>query len=382
MKYIEVVEPKDLKEKIEELGETIIEALKEVDNLVDLAGMKTPRIEVNVQCVDGVFAECRVVVWNKVAVSIRAKSRYTVAYIRWAPGKMLLQLEKLLFEEGFVRGEYGGYITRQQVNVRSIADKVAELIRQNIGEYVEDVRRAIKKARDLLLWVDNWDPDKSLEEDVLEKLPPIEVPEAVEAVEAEKFRGVGGRVVQAYIEAREAVESGEAEEASGDGEKQHLVKLYLLMMRLPSKYLVLSRDDSVSKAVASRLEGLRRTVYEKVAKHFVHIESCGVWISVDDASVTEATRITEWLRNELESMPALKKIKEVDITRYGLKVIPVYIDTREAKELLGEAIATLEHEIKKLEEKLETATKQSTRKKIGRQLEVKQKLLEKFKSHL
>ncbi len=186
--------------------------------------------------------------------------------------------------------------------------------------------------------------------------------------------------------------------------RQELVKLYLLAMRLPSKYLVQEvkvlanekgyqeiRDfsDAVRRSVASRLEGIRSEAYEKIRRIFANVDEYGVWIAVSEEAVEEAKRVTEWIQQELRKVAALANIRP-DVwnkiaERYGVKAIPIYLEPEHAKELVKVAIKHLSADVRELEQKIAEAEQQKKKrnlKKYEERLEYKKALLEAFKKFL
>jgi len=177
--------------------------------------------------------------------------------------------------------------------------------------------------------------------------------------------------------------------------KAELVKVYLLSMRLPSKYLVqkteVKENEEVRKwegkaaEVASRLEGIRRAAYGLVSRIFAHVEEYGVWIAVTEEAVKEAMRISEWIRKELDGLP-IKELKNVDIDSvYSVKAIPVYLEPEHARELLNAAIEHLSEDVAELSKRIEEAEKEQKRSALRRlqeDLVYKRSLLEAFRRFL
>ncbi len=101
-------------------------------------------------------------------------------------------------------------------------------------------------------------------------------------------------------------------------QREELVKIYLLDMRLPSKYLVqeievrdgeeIRKWNGASRDVASRLETIRREAYEKISRIFTMAGSSGMWIAVSDEAVREAYEISRWVRKKLKES-GIEKIK-------------------------------------------------------------------------
>ena len=183
-------------------------------------------------------------------------------------------------------------------------------------------------------------------------------------------------------------------------QRQELVKIYLLAMRLPTKHLVMEtsyeRDnngvlrevrkwDAKTAQIASRIEGIRRSAYERLSRVFCHVEEYGTWIAVTEDAVREAQEVSKYVIEELKKLE-IDKIKNINIEeRYGVRVVPIYLEPEEAKNLLETAIAHLSKDVEELSKKIEEA-KQSENKKYLRWLESEKRyreaLLESFRKYL
>jgi hypothetical protein len=183
-------------------------------------------------------------------------------------------------------------------------------------------------------------------------------------------------------------------------QRQELVKIYLLAMRLPTKHLVMEtnyeRDsngvlrevrkwDAKTAQIASRIEGIRREAYARLSRVFCHVEEYGTWIAVTEDAVKEAREISRYVIEELKKL-GIDKIKDINVeTMYGIRVIPIYLDTEEARNLLETAIRHLSEDVEELSQKIEEA-KKNENKKYLRQLESERSyrvaLLETFKKYL
>jgi len=178
-------------------------------------------------------------------------------------------------------------------------------------------------------------------------------------------------------------------------QRQGLVKIYLLSMRLPSRYLVqqvkfeggreIRSWEGVAAEVASKLEGIRREAYDMINRAFAHVEDYGVWIAVTDEAVKEAEKVSEFVREKLKSLP-LSQVKNIDIDKlYGVKAIPIYMEPEDARELLGVAVKHLSKDVEELEAKIKEAESQKKRKyltQLEKDLNYKRALLEAFKKYL
>jgi len=183
-------------------------------------------------------------------------------------------------------------------------------------------------------------------------------------------------------------------------QKQELVRIYLLAMRLPTKHLLMQSEyerdgngvlrevrrwDGQTVQIASRVEGIRREAYARLSRVFCHVEEYGTWIAVTEDAVREAQEVSRYVIEELKKI-GLDKIKSISVEeRYGVRTIPIYLEPSEAKVLLETAIKHLSEDVEELEMKIEEA-KQNENKKYLRQLESEKKyreaLLETFKKYL
>jgi len=178
--------------------------------------------------------------------------------------------------------------------------------------------------------------------------------------------------------------------------RQQLVKVYLLSMRLPSKYLVqkvevneseeIRKWEGIARDVASRLEGIRRNAYKLISRAFAFVEEFGTWIAVSEEAVEETKKVSEWIREELSKLP-LQQIKtNADINKlYSVKAIPIYLEPDDAKALLDAAVQHLSQDVGELRQRIEEAEKEqkkSALKQLQQDLMYKQKLLETFKKYL
>jgi hypothetical protein len=165
-----------------------------------------------------------------------------------------------------------------------------------------------------------------------------------------------------------------------------LVKLYFLGMRLPSPYLVQEYEsegyvekriwgDKVRRELKRRLEAIRRACYDKISRVFAAVEEYGVWIAVTDKAVREAERISRWVISRLSRLP-LKEVKDVDLSRYTVKAIPVYLEPEHAREILELAERHLSADVEELRRRIEEAEKEREEEKAWK---LKNKLIQKLK---
>jgi len=183
--------------------------------------------------------------------------------------------------------------------------------------------------------------------------------------------------------------------------RQRLVKIYELIMRLPSEYLVQQVKhvktetgnaeqrvwEGLARQVASRLRGIRRTAYDKIKYlgSFAYVDEFGLWIAVSDKAVKDAEEVSKWVREELSKL-LLKQLKpDIDIDKlYTVKALPVYLEPEDAKLLLKTAIDRLEESRGELERKIQEAEleKKSTLRRLEQELEYTKRVLEQFKRYL
>jgi hypothetical protein len=146
-----------------------------------------------------------------------------------------------------------------------------------------------------------------------------------------------------------------------------LVKLHLLSMRLPSRYLVQSveveggrevrRWEGEARGLASRLEGLRRRCVEVASRSFAYVEELGAWVSADEGAVKEAEAISKLLAEALSGLN-LAGLKGADVPRsYGARVLPVWLEPEHARWILEAAVGRLSKAVEELRRRLEAAEK-------------------------
>jgi len=178
--------------------------------------------------------------------------------------------------------------------------------------------------------------------------------------------------------------------------KAELVKIYLLAMRLPSKYLVqdveakenveIRKWEGVAADVASRLESIRRKCYAMIEKAFANVEDYGVWIAVSEEAVEEAKKVSEYVKKELSGLPQLRQVKDVEVEKlYSVRAVPIYMEPEDAKELLGAAVRHLSADVDELEARIKKAEEEQKKQallRLQQSLEYKRALLDAFKRFL
>jgi hypothetical protein len=176
--------------------------------------------------------------------------------------------------------------------------------------------------------------------------------------------------------------------------RAELVKLYLLNMRLPSKYLVqrveneregdnvreVRRWEGEAAKLAARLQTIRWNAYSAMSRIFAYVEEYGVWIAVSEHAVEEARKVSARIREELAKL-GLAPLAE----RYVVRAVPVYLEPDEARELLSAAVERLSSDVDELKQKIEEAEKEQkfkALKKLEREKEYREALLEAFRNCL
>ncbi|MGC9106564.1 MAG: hypothetical protein ACP5IE_00015 [Infirmifilum sp.] len=172
--------------------------------------------------------------------------------------------------------------------------------------------------------------------------------------------------------------------------KNELVKVYLLSMRLPSRYAAAQTEYTREEGrlverrtfedAAAKLETIRRSAYSMISRVFAHVPEFGAWIAVSDEAVKEAMAVSNYVRNTL-----LKHGLEHLVDRYTVRAVPIYLEPDEAKQLLESAIEHLSEDVTELEERIrkaEESAKMSSLKRLNQDLAYRRYLLEAFKRYL
>jgi hypothetical protein len=182
--------------------------------------------------------------------------------------------------------------------------------------------------------------------------------------------------------------------ASTAPSKSELVKIYLLSMRLPSKYLVQQVEYNESKTSvrevrswagdaarkASRLESIRREAYSKISRIFCYVEEYGTWIAVSDKAVEEAKKVSAFVVEELRKL-GLDHFAE----RYTVKAIQVYLAPEDAKELLHAAVSHLSADVEELKQKIAEAEREQNKaalRRLEREKSYREALLAALRNYL
>jgi len=324
-----------------------------------------------------------------------------------------------LKREGFFEGMYGGLISKKVVSEKDLKDWLESLGKAIASEIEKNKDRIL---RDVVLKVEAEKKDieaarKQLHIDVPGDRP-VTADDVLALATAAKPGGEGEAEVEEVAEEGGAKPTGielpevEVEvvqptgaETTAVGEvteakpKEQLVKVYLLVMKLPSKYLVQKVTfekgaegfvekrafEGVASAVASRLEGIRRGAYDRISRAFAFVEDFGTWVAVTEDAVKEAQEVSKWVREELGKIPQLTTIKAVDLSRYEVKAVPIYLEPKDAKELLNAAVKSLSTDVEELKRRIEEAAKEERKSalaKLQKEVEYKTALLNTFKKQL
>jgi F0F1-type ATP synthase epsilon subunit len=154
--------------------------------------------------------------------------------------------------------------------------------------------------------------------------------------------------------------------------RAELVKIYLLSMHLPSRYLIqeIEREEGVErrlwpgekKELADKIERIRSKAYERVERIFSYVEDLGVWIAVTDEAVVEARSVMRMVRLELSELHIEEFKPNFDIDRYIVRAVPVYLEPEDARRVLEAAIRKLSADAEELARKIEEAERAKARK--------------------
>jgi len=214
---------------------------------------------------------------------------------------------------------------------------------------------------------------------------PVEIPELEVKPQELELEPIAPVTIQTAVPTAVVTEPAPA--------KAELVKVYLLAMKLPSKYLVqqvkieenveIRKWEGVAVDVAARLEGIRRACYKMIEKVYAFVEEYGTWIAVTDEAVEEAKKVSEFVKKELSGLPQLRQVKDVEVEKlYGVKAIPIYMEPEDARELLRAAVRHLSADVDELKAKIKKAEEEQKRSALDRltkDLTYREALLKKFR---
>ena len=139
----------------------------EMRKLIRLALEAVDKVVVHTEVKPRPFAEAKIFVNGKPAVIIEDRTRYTLAKI-YLPEELKVKIENILVEYGYRQGVFGGMIKKgfNMNEFHEIVERIRKVVEDNKDLILKRKQQQIKLARDLLLWVDNWDPSRVLTDDV------------------------------------------------------------------------------------------------------------------------------------------------------------------------------------------------------------------------
>lgn len=111
-------------------------------------------------------------------------------------------------------------------------------------------------------------------------------------------------------------------------------------------------------------------------------------MAVSEDAVEKCREASDYVRGELEKLKGkLEELKggRLDLDRYSVRAVPVYLEPRDALELLSEAYSLLSSEVSKLRERIEEAERERRReslRKLEKRLEYRVALLEAVRRQL
>jgi len=328
----------------------------------------------------------------------------------WSPNHQLFRPLK------FLRLEYGsrrhptlyGYLAIvSKADPRLIStefaknpERVVEL--PGVPEAYEIVDKAFKEAEEKgLSFEELANLVKNMAHEALQPSQPTQHPVAEEAVAAQAQPAAVGvvEIKPRELELEPIAPAVQPAAVVAEAPRQQLVKLYILAMTLPSKYLVQEVQQKegeevrtwagVRSEVASRLEGIRREAYERANRSFVYIDDLGLWVAVTDDAVDKAREISKYVVDSLGAIENLRKILgeryEGIIRRYGVKAIEIYLKPEDAKEILKLAERKLLKDIEELRQRIADAERENNKRLVNKYLkeeEFKKNLLDALRKYM
>ena len=182
--------------------------------------------------------------------------------------------------------------------------------------------------------------------------------------------------------------------------REELVKLHLLAFSLPSRYAaartsyVIEEENGkhylvekrVFEELASVIETARREAYDELKRAFAAVPELGVWIAVTDAAVEEAKRVAGFVAKKIVEGAAKKRLdanaaKRV-ADRVRVEAWPIYLEPKNAKELLAKAVTKLSEDKEELRERIEKAEKEVVKRMLAKKLDETDELIEAFENRL
>jgi hypothetical protein len=277
-------------------------------------------------------------------------------------------------------------------------DRVIEL--PGTPETYEIVDKAFKEAEEKgLSFEELANLIKNMAHEVLQ--PPQPQPAAEEAAAAQVQPAAVGvvEIKPRELELEPIAPAVQPAAVGAEAPRQQLVKLYILAMTLPSKYLVQEVQQKegeevrtwagVRGEVASRLEGIRREAYERADRSFVYIDDLGLWVAVTDDAVEKAREISKYVVDSLKGIEDLRKILggryEEILRRYGVKAIEIYLKPEDAKEILKLAERKLLRDIEELRQRIADAERENNKRLVNKYLkqeDFKKNLLDSLRKYM
>jgi len=284
---------------------------------------------------------------------IRSYTRDDESLTEWWP-QLFRPLKFLRLEHGSSRHPrlYGYLAIVSKVDPRLISiqlaekpDRVIEL--PGTPETYEIVDKAFKEAEEKgLSFEELANLIKNMAHEVLQ--PPQPPAEEAAAAQAQPAAVGVVEIKPRELELEPIAPAVQPAAVVAEAPRQQLVKLYILAMTLPSKYLVQEVQQKegeeirtwagVRGEIASKLEGIRREAYERANRSFVYVDDLGLWVAVTDDAVDKAREISKYVVDSLKGIEDLRKILggryEEILRRYGVKAIEIYLKPEDAKEIL------------------------------------------------
>jgi hypothetical protein len=328
----------------------------------------------------------------------------------WSPSHQLFRpLNFLRIDHGSRRYPtlYGYLAIVSRVDPRLIStefaknpERVVEL--PGVPEAYEIVDKAFKEAKEKGLGFEELaNLIKNMAHELLQPQQPPPQPAAEEAAAAQAQPAAVGvvEIKPRELELEPIAPAVQPAAVVAEAPRQQLVKLYILAMTLPSKYLVqevqqkegeeIRTWSGVRGEIASKLEGIRREAYERANRSFVYIDDLGLWVAVTDDAVEKAREISKYVVDSLKGIEDLRKILgnrfEEILRRYGVKAIEIYLKPEDAKEILKLAERKLLRDIEELRQRIADAERENNKRlmsKYMREEGFKKNLLDSLRKYM
>jgi hypothetical protein len=207
------------------------------------------------------------------------------------------------------------------------------------------------------------------------------------------------QIQELEVEFEAPVEAGEAPDVTAVTTadvptRGELVPVYMLAMHLPSPDLIADdytdADSGVVRRIkewrgantqiAREIENMRRGIYRRIERLWCMVREFGVWITVSEAGVMEAERISKEVRERLHRL-GLGEVAH----RYFVRAVRVYLEPSDAKMLLDAAVLQLSAEAEELDRRIkdaESAQNKRLVKELMHKREYVRSLLDVFKKYI